>query len=165
MASSQARPATVKAVPAPVAVQTLQETCHAMYPTQPDLEDACLQRWTVGSQMSGITHPTDPPHGTGLTPEEVRANCARLVGVGSREFAACLDRWSPVMTARPPSAVKTTTIAPVSPPLQPARPAAKDAIDTIVYGCASVAGIDPHGTINTSQFLALTSCVDRWIGR
>ena len=41
------------------------ENCHAMYPKQPDIEQECIKRWTVGDQMSGL--PSGPPRGTGLT--------------------------------------------------------------------------------------------------
>jgi hypothetical protein len=46
-------------VPAPVVPPSaaILETCHAMYPTQPDLEQACLRRWTVGEDMPGLVSP------------------------------------------------------------------------------------------------------------
>src|SRR5713226_2090048 len=81
----------------------LRETCHAMYPQQPDLEQECLKRWTVGDSISG---PSTPPRGTGLTPQEIIANCAALAQLDPRgvlsahqlhELTACVDRWSPVL--------------------------------------------------------------------
>ncbi len=80
------------------------ETCHGMYPKQPDMEQECIRRWTVGGQMSGL--PPEPPHGGGLTPEEIVANRAvlahldprdRLSESHLRELTACVDRWKSVM--------------------------------------------------------------------
>ena len=36
----------------------LLDTCHAMYPTQPDLKQACIRRWMTGEEMPG---PSTPP--------------------------------------------------------------------------------------------------------
>jgi hypothetical protein len=71
------------------------ETCHAMYPTQPDLEHACIQRGTVDGQMPGLPQ---PPRGTGLTVAEILVNCKRLVGPEHvQAFLECIDRWIPVL--------------------------------------------------------------------
>lgn len=40
-----------RSVPQPSAA-TL-ENCRAMYPTQPDLEQACIRRWTIGEAIPG----------------------------------------------------------------------------------------------------------------
>jgi hypothetical protein len=48
-----------RAPEAPPAVPAVSEailvTCRAMYPTQLDLEQACLRRWTTGEPMPGPT--------------------------------------------------------------------------------------------------------------
>jgi hypothetical protein len=46
-----APPLLLPSQPPPAAVV---EICRAMYPTQPDLEQACLRRWTTGEPMPGL---------------------------------------------------------------------------------------------------------------
>jgi hypothetical protein len=72
---------------------------------------------------------------------------------------------TPSVGLSPTPAVASAPTPHDRPATSPVSPTTKNAIDTVVYGCASAAGIDPHGTINTSQMLALTSCVDRSMGR
>lgn len=64
-----------------------------------------------------------------------------------------------------PRTIETYPPSPYEPSRATSSPATSDPVNTMVYGCASAAGIDPQGSINTSQMRALTSCVDRRIRR
>jgi len=52
------------------------ETCHAMYPTQSDLEQACIRRWTVGEAMPEPSAPPPQDEGTVIVQW-----CAGLAGI------------------------------------------------------------------------------------
>ena len=52
--------------------------CHLMYPTQPDLEQACIRRWTVGE---ALLEPTTPPQNEGDTVGVLVQWCAGLAGI------------------------------------------------------------------------------------
>ena len=49
-----------------------------MYPTQPDLEQACIRRWTVGETMPG---PSTPPQNEGDATRVLVQWCAGLAGI------------------------------------------------------------------------------------
>jgi hypothetical protein len=81
-------PADTPAVPPSAAIL---ETCRAMYPTQPDLEQACVRRWTKGETMPG---PTTMPQD-----DVVVQWCSGLVGIppvrprGYQLPPETLQRW------------------------------------------------------------------------
>src|SRR5215471_20763240 len=54
------------------------DNCHAMYPAQPDLEQACIRRWTVGE---AIPVPSTPPQNEGDAVEALVQWCAGLAGI------------------------------------------------------------------------------------
>ena len=74
---------------------TTRETCRTMYPVQPEMEQACIRRWTYGESMPG----PDRPQGTGLTLVEILANCSKLESTVDG-IEACVERWLPVMKGR-----------------------------------------------------------------
>jgi len=48
------------APPSETHAQQAQRLCQKMYPTQPDMEQACRTRWTQGGDMPGPTRPAAP---------------------------------------------------------------------------------------------------------
>ena len=69
-----------RSVPQPSAA-TL-ENCRAMYPTQPELEQACIRRWTVGEAMPG---PSTPP----LQSDAEKVSGPHAVVFWSRWYPSC----------------------------------------------------------------------------
>jgi hypothetical protein len=74
---------------------TTLETCRTMYPVQPEMEQACIRRWTYGESMPGPAR----PQGTGLTLFEIVANCSKLESTVNG-ITECTERWLPVMQGR-----------------------------------------------------------------
>jgi hypothetical protein len=55
--------------------------CHMMYPKQPDLEQACIMRWTSGEEMPGPSTPPPQDDGTIINYDSLVQWCAGLAGI------------------------------------------------------------------------------------
>ena len=73
--------------PAPIAPDVLasaQQNCHAMNPTQPALDTACVQRWTVGTPMPDpdpMTLPWTSAQTSNDPTVRLVYGCAQMLGV------------------------------------------------------------------------------------